>query len=69
MIVRKPDKTEEEEPLTSCPFCGFQIPETDLLCPDCKNTIPYCIVTVTDFFFKYITKPHVKIGVDTLFLK
>jgi WD repeat-containing protein 19 len=69
MIVRKPDKTEEEEPLTSCPFCGFQIPETDLLCPDCKNTIPYCIVTVTGFFFKYITKPHVKIGINTLFLK
>lgn len=45
MIVRKPDKTEEEEPLTPCPYCGFQIPETDLLCPDCKNSIPYCTVT------------------------
>ncbi|KAK6976293.1 WD repeat-containing protein 19 [Biomphalaria glabrata] len=45
MIVRKPDKTEEEEPLTPCPFCGFQIPETELLCSDCKNNIPYCVVT------------------------
>ncbi|CAL1537974.1 unnamed protein product [Lymnaea stagnalis] len=45
MIVRKPDKSEEEEPITPCPFCGFQIPETELLCPDCKNTIPYCIIT------------------------
>lgn len=45
MIVRKPDKTEEEEPLTPCPVCGFQIPETELLCPDCKNNLPYCIIT------------------------
>ncbi|XP_059172519.1 WD repeat-containing protein 19-like [Physella acuta] len=45
MIVRKPERTEEEEPLTPCPFCGFQIPETELLCPDCKNNIPYCIIT------------------------
>ncbi|KAJ8298131.1 hypothetical protein KUTeg_024662 [Tegillarca granosa] len=45
MIVRKPDKSEEEEGLTPCPYCGFQLPETDLTCPECKNTIPYCIVT------------------------
>ncbi|GFR90645.1 WD repeat-containing protein 19-like [Elysia marginata] len=45
MIVRKPDKTEEEEPLTPCPVCGFQIPETELLCPDCKNNLPYCVIT------------------------
>ncbi|XP_005092773.1 WD repeat-containing protein 19 [Aplysia californica] len=45
MIVRKPDKTEEEEPLTPCPVCGFQLPETELLCPDCKNNLPYCLVT------------------------
>ncbi|ESO89539.1 hypothetical protein LOTGIDRAFT_218902 [Lottia gigantea] len=44
-IVRRPDKTEEEEPLTPCPVCGFQLPETDLLCPDCKNNLPYCIAT------------------------
>lgn len=47
MIVRKPDKTEEEEALTPCPVCGFQLPETELLCPDCKNNLPYCIVTVS----------------------
>ncbi|KAK7098094.1 WD repeat-containing protein 19-like [Littorina saxatilis] len=45
MIVRKPDKTEEEEPQTPCPVCAFQLPETELMCPDCKNTLPYCIVT------------------------
>jgi len=44
-IVRKPDKSEEEEALTSCPVCGFQLPETELMCPDCKNNLPYCLVT------------------------
>jgi WD repeat-containing protein 19 len=47
MIVRKPDKTEEEEPLTPCPYCGFQLPETALTCPECKNNLPYCIITVS----------------------
>ena len=47
MIVRKPDKTEEEEALTSCPVCGFQLAESELLCPDCKNNLPYCLVTVS----------------------
>ncbi|XP_025088691.1 WD repeat-containing protein 19-like isoform X2 [Pomacea canaliculata] len=45
MIVRKPDKTEEDEPLTPCPVCGFLLPETELACPDCKNQLPYCVVT------------------------
>ncbi|KAK6172308.1 hypothetical protein SNE40_015995 [Patella caerulea] len=45
MIVRRPDKSEEEEPLTSCPVCAFQLPETDLLCPECQNNLPYCIAT------------------------
>ncbi|XP_052278623.1 WD repeat-containing protein 19-like isoform X1 [Dreissena polymorpha] len=45
MIVRKPDKTEEEEPQSPCPYCGFQLPETELLCPECKGNIPYCIIT------------------------
>ena len=44
-IVRKPDKTEEEEPCTPCPYCGFQLAETELLCPECKGNIPYCIIT------------------------
>eukprot|EP00899_Mesostigma_viride_P009995 jgi/Mesvir1/18998/Mv18958-RA.1 len=44
-IVRKPDKAEEEEPLTPCPFCSYEIPETQLECEKCKNTIPYCIAS------------------------
>ncbi|XP_076468006.1 WD repeat-containing protein 19-like [Babylonia areolata] len=45
MIVRKPDKAEEEEPMTPCPVCGSQLVETELLCPECKNQLPYCLAT------------------------
>ncbi|KAI0219651.1 WD repeat-containing protein 19 [Lamellibrachia satsuma] len=44
-IVRKPDKTEEEEPNSPCPYCNFELPQTQLMCPECKNNLPYCIVT------------------------
>jgi WD repeat-containing protein 19 len=44
-IVRRPDKAEEEEPATPCPFCSHAVPETKLFCPDCKNNLPYCIFT------------------------
>ncbi|XP_072170705.1 WD repeat-containing protein 19-like [Diadema setosum] len=44
-IVRKPDKTEEDEPTTPCPYCKYMLEETELSCPGCKNTVPYCIIT------------------------
>ncbi|CAD5124243.1 DgyrCDS12539 [Dimorphilus gyrociliatus] len=44
-IVRKSDKTEEDETTSSCPFCEFQLPDMELMCPECKNTIPYCIIS------------------------
>ncbi|CAH2300032.1 WD repeat-containing 19 isoform X1 [Pelobates cultripes] len=44
-MVRRPDNTEVEEETSPCPFCGFQLPECELLCPGCKNNLPYCIVT------------------------
>ncbi|XP_068702093.1 WD repeat-containing protein 19-like [Montipora foliosa] len=44
-IVRKPDKTEEEEAQDPCPYCDNEIAQTKLDCPECKNTIPYCIIT------------------------
>ncbi|XP_067137635.1 WD repeat-containing protein 19 [Centruroides vittatus] len=44
-IVRKPQKTEEEEPSTPCPYCNNQLPETELSCSECRNTIPFCIAT------------------------
>ena len=58
MIVRKPDKEEEEEPMSPCPVCGFQLAETELLCPGCKNQLPYCLVTVRCLVFL----PGVKCG-------
>ncbi|XP_043918872.1 WD repeat-containing protein 19 [Protopterus annectens] len=44
-MVRHPDTSEVEEETTPCPFCGFQLPECELLCPGCKNNLPYCIAT------------------------
>ncbi|XP_066242265.1 WD repeat-containing protein 19 [Saccopteryx leptura] len=44
-MVRRPDKSETEEVTTPCPFCTFLLPEYELLCPGCKNNIPYCIAT------------------------
>ncbi|XP_067993676.1 WD repeat-containing protein 19 isoform X2 [Melanerpes formicivorus] len=44
-MVRRPDTTEAEEPTTACPYCEFQLPEYELLCPGCKNNLPYCIAT------------------------
>nr|XP_019597484.1 PREDICTED: WD repeat-containing protein 19 isoform X1 [Rhinolophus sinicus] len=44
-MVRRPDTSETEEATTPCPFCDFLLPEYELLCPGCKNNIPYCIAT------------------------
>ncbi|KAK7079281.1 WD repeat-containing protein 19 [Halocaridina rubra] len=44
-IVRKPQKTEEEEPSTPCPYCSTPVIETDLECGHCQNALPYCIAT------------------------
>ncbi|CAH1776664.1 unnamed protein product [Owenia fusiformis] len=44
-IVRKPDKTEEEELTSPCPYCKFDLPGSELMCPECKNNIPYCVIT------------------------
>ena len=47
-IVRKKGKEElldPEEATTPCPFCSAATPETTLDCMNCKNTIPYCVVT------------------------
>ncbi len=47
IIDRKPDKSEEDELQTPCPYCAEVLPESELTCPACKNNIPYCIVTVS----------------------
>ncbi|KAK3876370.1 hypothetical protein Pcinc_018852 [Petrolisthes cinctipes] len=44
-IVRKPQKTEEEEDNTPCPFCATSVPETTLECKQCQNSLPYCVAT------------------------
>ncbi|MCI4395062.1 hypothetical protein PGIGA_G00175990 [Pangasianodon gigas] len=44
-MVRRPDTSEVEEESSPCPYCGFSLPECELLCPGCKNNLPYCIST------------------------
>lgn len=45
-IVRKPQRMEEEEPTSACPYCSSPVEETVLECGQCQNTLPYCIATV-----------------------
>ncbi|VDM60034.1 unnamed protein product [Angiostrongylus costaricensis] len=43
---RKVEKFEDpQETRSPCPYCGYQVPETELSCENCKSTVPYCIVT------------------------
>ncbi|XP_030643578.1 WD repeat-containing protein 19 [Chanos chanos] len=44
-LVRRPDTSELEEENSPCPYCGFMLPDCELLCPGCKNNLPYCIAT------------------------
>jgi WD repeat-containing protein 19 len=49
-VVRKPGSklsasSEEEEPNSPCPCCDGPVPETELNCMHCKNSIPFCIAT------------------------
>lgn len=52
-VVRKPPKKDGEitdpiEPTTPCPYCDNKLLETEMLCSNCKNNIPFCIVTVSN---------------------
>ncbi|XP_055768737.1 WD repeat-containing protein 19 [Salvelinus fontinalis] len=44
-MVRRPDTSEIEEETSPCPYCGFTLPQCELICPGCKNNLPYCIAT------------------------
>ena len=44
-IVRKPQRTEETEATSRCPYCTNEVPESDLYCGQCKNSLPYCVAT------------------------
>ena len=60
---RRPDKTEEEEPTTPCPYCDVAVAETELVCPGCKNELPYCVVTVS------ARAPAAKISINAIFVE
>ncbi|XP_065175677.1 WD repeat-containing protein 19-like [Sycon ciliatum] len=44
-MVRRPDKSEVDEPATPCPYCKSDVEMMRLDCAHCKNLLPYCIVT------------------------
>ena len=44
-IVRKPQRTEEPEKVSRCPYCPNEVPDSDLHCDQCKNNLPYCVAT------------------------
>ncbi|CCW63459.1 unnamed protein product [Phytomonas sp. EM1] len=47
-IVRRGGKEDAVDPVEStkpCPFCDQPVPECELDCGACRNTLPFCIVT------------------------
>eukprot|EP01083_Nonionella_stella_P087344 242955_1 len=44
-IVRRSVGEEASEEQSPCPFCSFEIPKSLLDCPNCRNQVPFCIVT------------------------
>lgn len=61
-IVRKPPKPNKDgdhgdpvDPLTPCPYCDWKLPETDIVCTQCKNSLPFCIATVIKYFFPLLS--------------
>lgn len=47
-IVRKRGKEDMEDPVENtspCPFCDAPVPETELDCGACKNTLLFCVTT------------------------
>ena len=51
--VRRPPKgsTDPEDDVAPCPFCNTPLPSTLLVCVQCKQSVPMCIVTVRIYFY------------------
>ena len=48
-IIRKPQRTEETEAVTRCPYCTNEVPEADLYCSQVRDNrfctpVLYCIL-------------------------
>lgn len=56
-IIRKYEDVEEDELFSPCPYCQFEIPETQLECVACRSDIPvcvlYCLIFSYDFKMNY----------------
>lgn len=49
-IIRKYEDVEEKESVSPCPFCQFEIPETQLECVACQSDIPVSLIYFTHIF-------------------
>jgi WD repeat-containing protein 19 len=49
LINSRPEESEKDEVKTPCPFCSHLVPESVLECSQCKNSLPYCIASVSSF--------------------
>jgi WD repeat-containing protein 19 len=45
LIIRRPEKGELEDKFSPCPYCNASVSDTEMICPDCKSNIPYCIAS------------------------
>ena len=46
-IIRRPEQEELNENVSPCPYCQHSIPDMKLECDECKNILPFCILTVS----------------------
>jgi WD repeat-containing protein 19 len=54
-FVRRPSTEQDEDGSSPCPFCAFDLPDSLLDCPSCRNALPYCIATVTIATFLFVS--------------
>jgi WD repeat-containing protein 19 len=43
--LKTEDSSQIDTTHTSCPYCDNEVIDTELLCHNCRNTIPFCIAT------------------------
>ena len=41
------DAADTDDETSPCPFCQFEVADFQLVCPSCRNNIPYCVATVS----------------------
>lgn len=50
--IKEMEKDIEEE-MIPCPACGTDLSAMEIICHQCKSTLPICIATVSSMSFEY----------------